>query len=302
MSDQRWEASNRFEERKLSSNEDGWTLAGSSFSSSSPLPRTRGKKVRVEFGSDYDPDRKKARLDKENTDFGKENDDAVAVSDTMEEDEPQPTRVLLETELLSNIMEKHILCPLCKCSVSVTFPSVCIASGVRIDCGDKLCTYREVKKPAAANIPVLGSPLIVRNTDYQANIAYVISFLASGDGGKEAERLLGFLGLPNCTTMEKRSWPNNERRLSPVIQELNDEILHENLTAAVALHYGNRELDHGKRLFDLWLDQVKPGNEQEAILPVEHYPNLVQSADMAWQKRSSGNRYDSNSGFAFAVP
>ena len=42
-------------------------------------------------------------------------------------------------------------------------------------------------------------------------------------------------------------------------------------------------------------------NPTESILPREHYPQLMASTDMAWQKRSSGNRYDSNSGDALLV-
>ena len=252
--------------------------------------------MKVDFGDIWVPDRlKKARAnDKEES--PKEGMKTKEEVNDCEDKEPLNTRVLLETKMIRSMMENHIRCPKCKCTVSVTFPSVGIASGCRLGCGDPLCEYKEVEKPMAANIPVLHQPLRVRSTDYQVNISYFLSFLASGDGGKEAEQTLGFLGLPNCTTMEKRTWPNIKRQLSPLIQELNDEILQENLTAAVKLCYGDRIALDGRKLFDLWVDQQKPENEGAVVLePEEDYPQLAMSADMAWQKRSSGNCYDSTS-------
>ena len=44
----------------------------------------------------------------------------------------------------------------------------------------------------------------------------------------------------------------------------------------------------------LLLNNTKPGTLQP-------YPTVTCSADMGWQKRSSGRRYDSNSGHAFLV-
>ena len=72
----------------------------------------------------------------------------------------------------------------------------------------------------------------------------------------------------------------------------------ENLTKAVKIYYGDSKHD-GHSLFALWERQVK--NPEEVILRPELYPKLMASTDMAWQKRSSGNRYDSNSGDAFLV-
>ena len=37
-----------------------------------------------------------------------------------------------------------------------------------------------------------------RVTDYAVNVLYVLSFLSCGDGGNEAARVLGLLGLPNA--------------------------------------------------------------------------------------------------------
>jgi len=54
-------------------------------------------------------------------------------------------------------------------------------------------------------------------------------------------------------------------------------------------------------LFDLWKEQIKPVNKATKILPKNLYPRLKTASDMAWQKRSSGNKCDSNSGHAALV-
>jgi len=80
----------------------------------------------------------------------------------------------------------------------------------------------------------------------------VLGFLASGDGGVEAGRILGLLGLPNSTTMEKRSFTIIEQRIGPILQGLCQEILQENLDEEVAIYYGDAEDENGNQLFDLW--------------------------------------------------
>jgi len=120
---------------------------------------------------------------------------------------PTAGRIILEKDKIKGIMERNIACPLCKSSVTVFFPTVCLASACRIECNNKMCSYVDIERPAGADVPLpedSGSALIERNADYAVNILFVLGFMSSGDGGKEAERILGLLGLPNYTTMEKR--------------------------------------------------------------------------------------------------
>jgi len=157
---------------------------------------------------------------------------------------------------------------------------------------------------SGADVPLdenAGSPLIERNSDYAINILYVLGFMCSGDGGKEAERLLGLLGLPNSTTMEKRSFGTMSRQIGQPILDLADATLLENLEIAVKEYhettYDNNE--ESERLFALWKSAV--ANPNAEMLPRQHYPKLNLSADMGWQRRSSGNAYNSNSGHAVLV-
>jgi len=166
---------------------------------------------------------------------------------------------------------------------------------VRLQCSNECCGFVDTQRPAAADIPLpenSGSPLIERNTDYAINVLYVLGFLASGDGGVEAGRILGLLGLPNSTTMEKRSFTIIENRIGPVLQGLCRDMLQENLDEEVAIYYGDAEDDEGNKLFDLW---------KENKLPVPLWPKLKVATDMGWQKRSSGKNYNSLSGHALFV-
>ena len=229
--------------------------------------------------------------------------DSTSTTTKKKSTKPPNSRVLMEVDMLKNMMERHMFCPSCSSAVVISFPTVCIASGCRIQCSNELCNFVKVEKPVTANFPLPaghGSALIERSTDYAANILYVLGFISCGDGGKEAERILGLLGLSNATTMEKRSFGLIENRISQPIQSLTDEILLENLHIAVERHYNGRK--HNDRLlYDMWKEQLLPANLEKELLPRHLYPELTNSADMGWQKRSSGNSYSSASGHALLV-
>ena len=261
----RWKPSFEKERKRLSS-ALGWMHDGdqSSLSSGSLMSRTRGKRVKVDFRpSPTVPSPAVPRVllgTMENvsnmpssTESGSTTGNLATVPEdtSVKKGKVDSQRILVESKPLKLMMERHIFCPKCRGAVVVSFPTVCIASGCRIACTNNMCDFVDMDRPAAAELPYLpeGSALIERTTDYAVNIQYVLAFLASGDGGKEAERLLGFAGLPNSTTMEKRSFPTIESRLAPVIKDLTDEILRENLVAAVQQHYGDKEYN-GQRLFD----------------------------------------------------
>ena len=95
--------------------------------------------------------------------------------------------------------------PECKGDMFISFPTLCLESSVRIECSNRAsCTY------AALSITALAMNMVMdietdsrtRNTYYALNSLYILSFIASGDGGTEAARLFGLLGLPNSTTMQ----------------------------------------------------------------------------------------------------
>lgn len=101
--------------------------------------------------------------------------------------------------------------------------------------------------------------VLVRNTDCALNVLCVLGFISSGDGGTEAERTLGSLGLPNSTTMQSQSFNNIEREISPVIVGQTEEIIVENPHKDVeAVFDGAVDPNTNTKLCDLWLQQKLP--------------------------------------------
>ena len=167
------------------------------------------------------------------------------------------TRAIMETAGLKELFLRTAKCGACGGPVEVKFPTCCIATFCRLVCADPMCTWQDdSSKPAPTNFPLsdtAGSPLIERTTDYAANVLYVLSHLACGDGGREAEKHLTLLDLPNSTTMERSSFSAIEERIGPSIRELNEEILKENLimeVEAVMMQSDNEDFD--AIAFDYW--------------------------------------------------
>ena len=303
MSSTVWKITKACETRKLSST-SGWNLDVSSLSTSPAASRSRTKRELFDFSSlgSPAPSAKKLKTIDASVVDDIDHEPSVLPSATPGAPGNKTSRVILEVDMMKGMMERHMICPKCKHAVTVTFPTSGIASGCRIDCDNKTCVFVDKETPIKADLPLPeGSIRCHRNTDYAMNILFVLSFMASGDGGKEAERLLGSLGLPRSTAMEKKAFTRIERGISGIIHKHTEEILMDTLAKAVEKHYNGRTSARhgGTLLFDLWKQQVKA--PEEPILSAEEYPQLKVAADMAWQKRSSGNRYDSNSGFAVLV-
>jgi len=251
------------------------------------LSRTRGIKPQLQTSSSSATNSNLSHL----AEISSSNDSgaSVASNDVAEtpppskKSKPSPTRGIFELQQLKSSFEKYACCPNCGSGLIATFPTCCIATSLRLECSNDKCCFIDPQRPSELADVLLaegsGSPLIERNTNYAVNILYVIGFLASGDGGTEAGRLLGLLGLPNSTTMEKRSFTIIEKRIGPILQRICDEMLRENLEDEVALCYGDEVNVEGVSLFDLW---------KEDNLPVNLWPKLWVSTDMGWQKRSSG--------------
>jgi len=211
---------------------------------------------------------------------------------------PSNSRVIIEVDALHKNFGRHLKdCPECDAKLKLSLPSCCIATAIKLECTNELCTHIDIERPAPADVPLLpdaGSPLKERMTDCALNVLHVLSFMASGDGGSEAERLLGLLGLPNATTMNKRSFGIMQQRIAPVVAELTDTVLLENLNKEVRLHYDNRFDDDGISLFTKWQDGRLTDNP-------EKWPLLTASTDMAWQQRACGKQHNSCSGHCLFV-
>ena len=242
-----WTPTRDLEAKKTAAKEDDWNLAGAR---APPETRTRSggerrRPVYNFFGCDEDDDNSSVTTTSEFSWLSdlEESDEESDEEEPLESFvKPSNSRVILEVDPLLDLMERNATCKMCSGHIKVDIKTTCLASSMKLLCLDDTCGYIDYSAPPAlADI----RPLVAadgeesdnreRSTDYAINVAYVLVFLSCGDGGKEAARLLGMLGLPNDTTMESRSFPIIEDRIGVVIREFNCELLLENLTEEVRL-------------------------------------------------------------------
>ena len=108
-------------------------------------------------------------------------------------------------------------------------------------------------------------------SSYSLNQQFVLGLQYNGLGNDGAESLCGFLGMKQPWT--KRTWHSLEAVVADKVIPLGYDVINANLKAEIAL---------------------SPINPDGSI-------DLVVSFDMGWQKRSTGNSYNSPSGHAFLI-
>ena len=239
--------------------------------------------VKVELSSDSEED------------VNSEAPDANSVAEEDEEDEeaeedderkkPQATRVILEVGPLTDLLQQNCQCPEYDGKVEASLKTLCLATTIVLTCVNPDCTYIDNMHPPAVS-KIHATHRLHREdgrewmSDYAINLLYVLGFLSCGDGGTEAGRVLGILGLPNDTTMERRSFGIMEERMASAIKGLMEEILLDNLTEEV-----KRTVELPNH-FELWKQSL---NSSIVLDKVKYHPRLRVSFDMAWQQRNSGN-------------
>jgi hypothetical protein len=203
---------------------------------------------------------------------------------------PKPARCILSTDNIQELISEAAVCRFCRRkSLSFTVENVGIASIPSIRC---LSCERDCVEalPETTNFTEPSSQR--RLTDYAANVLFVLGFLSVGDGGREAQRLLGLLDLPNLTSMESKTFMRIEKEIAPVIIELAENVLRDNLIAEVEAS----PEDHPDG-FDLekWKKALLEGDDTN--YPEKLYPMVRAGTDMGWQQRRGAQ--DSLSGHAF---
>ena len=278
------------EERRLATPESDWKLAYGALA----ITRTRG-------GGHGRPDLNRMRRTAlapcssgdESSDSGGEDSEEEA-----EEDEepsttkPEHTRVILEIGHIENAF-KELRCPHCQSSIKLTLRTVCIATSIGIECQNENCGYLyHGEQPSVTNIHAELKDSYERSSDYAINVLYVLGFIAVGDGCTEAARILGLLGLPNDTTMESRSFTIIEDRLVPLICEVCDDILQQNLIeeAQLSMEASETQDEHD---FNTWKRSL---SDRSIKLSLQKMPKIDASYDMAWQQKGSRHVYNSLSG------
>jgi len=279
----KWKPSASVEARRLElGSEKDWNLAAAV----QDLPRTRRQR-RLQTDDDDDLSREEETVVASQVAVPVGGEDGLSSMtedpNKSPNDKPSHSRAVIEIGPVSEMLSKHLVCLKCQHPLSVTFPTTGIATSCKLTCTDEVkCDYVALSAPALAEVPLdedAGSALIARTTDFALNVTYVLSFIACGDGGAEAERVLGMNGLPNSTTMQS-AFSKTEQRISASMQEHTDEIVLNNLREEVQLTFGNATDDNNDNaLYDLWLQDK---------LPQQQWPRIGGSADMGWQQKGSG--------------
>jgi hypothetical protein len=205
--------------------------------------------------------------DNEDEEEEEEEDEEVIDEDEDEEDnerKPTATRAIVEVEAIADLVKKNCRCPECNGILLSVIKTTCLATMISLRCKNVSgCGYLyHIPHPAVTSIDAEKNR--ERMSDYAINCLYVLGFIVSGDGGAEAGKLLGLLGLPNDTTMEKRSFRIIEERIAGGIQSLAHDILQETLFDEVSQSV-RRPND-----FDVWKQAI----EGTLVLDKEQYPKL----------------------------
>ena len=138
-------------------------------------------------------------------------------------------------------------------------------------------------------------------TWYNLNNQLVLSQLQNGAGTAEAATTLGFLDLPCVLSFGNKGFQSVEMEVGNLIRSFAEEAMEESLLEEIKL---TLEAEMREWNVSPHPRKKKPITFKEYLsLPKEMRPPVTITVcyDMGWQKRSSGNKYDSISGHAFMV-
>lgn len=208
---------------------------------------------------------------------------------------PDPTRVIIDKRIVSDLVEKNAICRFCKegGELQLSFQkTVGVATLPQLTCSQKGCTNHQVSELPGTGFKA-GAGHSFRVVQFAINVQLVLAFLASGDGGTEAARVLGFLNLPNATTMPHNNFAKIEKDMDRRIIDVAQDLLHEQVFKEVRAATKDTEFD-----YDAWEAAVKDPNIN---FPINQYAVLDVTMDGAWNQRQAGRSYSSSSGFAILV-
>jgi hypothetical protein len=201
---------------------------------------------------------------------------------------PKPSRCILSTENVQDLISEAAICRFCRRkTLSFTVENIGIAGIPTIQCLH--CEREKEAVPATTNFREESNKR--RLTDCAANVLFVLGFLSVGDGGREVQRLLRLLDLPNLTSMETKTFMRIEKEIAPVIIAIAEEALQNNLISEVE---ASEEYYPVGFDFEKWKEAVL---SKDDTYPKHLFAPVRAGTDMGWQQRRTA--HDSLSGHAF---
>jgi hypothetical protein len=205
------------ERNRLLSSEAGWNLSGSLMADRRTRHGGNGRPTNLPKGVLPDPpsssDASYSTDSTSATDDDETMADEAALLQLAREAKLKPPaeNILISVDAMTATLEQTSHCKRCNGPVNVTMKTICLASRIMLTCKSDDCgwVFHSPESPPATldEQSDNDSPGRSRSSDYAINILYILGFLSVGDGGAEAARILGLLGLPNDTTMESRTFP-----------------------------------------------------------------------------------------------
>lgn len=123
--------------------------------------------------------------------------------------------------------------------------------------------------------------------EYAINTRFVIALQQVGGCGSEAEAIMASLNLPGSSNMKTHTFHRVENEIGKLIRNVAYQQCDSALEEEVFL---TLEKEGRSEYFEKW----KQGEAKNCV-------SITACYDMGWNKRSSGHRYDSNSGHAFLI-
>ena len=190
---------------------------------------------------------------------------------------------IVHWDSLKSILTSNLVCKQCGHDICVTENTIGIATEVQLGCKNRHCNmhakYEAKKTDCERNKFRKGT-----SESFAINCQFILALMQTGCGGSEASVLLTFLDLPHSSTFHKSTFARVKEAIRPAIVEISDQSKCKARDAEVLQTMGETK-------FNDWKQNKLQASEVK----------LTISYDMGWNKRSSGNKYDSMSGHGFVL-
>lgn len=192
---------------------------------------------------------------------------------------------LVHWDSLKSLISTYTVCKVCGSSVYIDELTTGIATQIKLTCQNQRCTSKNLKNEVKRTIFKKEK---VRVNDpaesYAINCQFVLCLIQNGCGSTEGESLMTYLDLPNAPSFKKKTFARIQEKMRPEIKQMSNKCLED---------ARNEEIERtiGEEMFKKF--EKKELHASQVPLTVMY--------DMGWNKRSSGNKYDSISGHGFLL-
>ncbi len=190
---------------------------------------------------------------------------------------------LINWDSLNNMIRCNTKCARCGADVMLHEKTTGIATSVHLTCKNQRCNLNESNKINRTKF-VKYNFRPDSNESFAINCQLVLSLMQMGCGSREADVLLTFLDLPNAHTFYTKTFSRVSDAIRSEIKEISNKSMKDAREEEI------REI-LGEELFKKYNNGMLSPEEIGVVIMY----------DMGWNKRSSGNKYDSISGHGFAL-